>query len=85
MLTGCCAPTAVLKTLEELVDESDDVGGTVDVFLSIVVCCSKLDVKSVFIDELLLVAIIVALATVLVGSYLNTLLDEVVDVTDDGV
>lgn len=75
----------MLKTLEEPVDDSDDVGGgTVDVFLSIVVC-SKLDEKSVFIDELLLVAIVIALATVLVGSYLNTLLDEVVDVTDDGV
>lgn len=75
----------MLKTLEEPVDDSDDVGGTVDVFLSIVGCCSKLDVKSVFVNELLLVAIVVALATVLVGSYLNTLLDEVVDVTDDGV
>lgn len=75
----------MLKTLEEPVDDSDDVGGIVDVIVSIVVYGSKLDVKSVFIDELLLAAIVVALATVFVGSYLNTLLDEVVDATDDGV
>lgn len=76
----------MLKTLEEPVDDKVVVcvGGNVDIFLSIVVC-SKLDEKSVFIDELLLVAIATVLVTVLVGSYLNTLLDEVVDVTDDGV
>lgn len=71
--------------MEELVDEIDD-GCTIDVSLSIVVVYSKLDATSVFIVELLLVPIVTTVfTTVLFGSYLNTLLDDVVDVTDDGV
>lgn len=70
--------------MEEFTDDREDADdGAVAVFLSIVL--SKLDVKSVLINESLLDAMFIAVAVELFESYLNTLPDDVVDATDCGV